>query len=199
MITTNDSELAEMCRMMRSHGMKGRDDHVVLGYNYRMTEIEAAIGNVQLRKLEDFNTKRRENSEYILDNLKDVEWIGIQDSEPYVDHSYFWCPIHVKEDVIGMTTGEVRDQLNEMGVGTRQRYQEPLYRQPMLREDSPYPRNYDVTCPYYGKTVRYEDLNFPNAEKYAGKLLGLPNHPGLDRRKLDHVVDAVRSIKRKES
>ena len=52
MITTNDPEIAEQCRIIRSHGMKGRDDHVRLGFNNRMTEIEAAMGLVQLKKLD---------------------------------------------------------------------------------------------------------------------------------------------------
>ncbi len=194
MITTDNPDVAEMARMMRSHGMEGRDDHVMLGYNFRMTEMEAAIGSIQLEKLGAFNKKRQANSRYIYDRIGDVAWIGIQDIPVHVEHTFFWCPIFVREDVVGMKTGDVRRKLHEMGIGTRHRYQEPLYRQPMLREDSPYPRNYDVRCHQDGKPVRYEDLSFPNAEKYSGRLLGLPNHPGLSRQQLDRVVESVRSI-----
>ncbi len=195
MLTTNEDALAELARMLRSHGMQGRDDHVVLGYNYRMTEMEAAIGSIQLQKLDNFNQRRRENSHYLYDHIRELSWIRLQSFDPRVIHSFFWCPIIIEEEAIGISTAAVRQQLHEAGIGTRQRYQEPLYRQPMLRENSPYPRRYDVTCPFNGTTARYEDLHFPNAEKFAGRLLGLPNHPGLDRRQLDRVVEVLHSIK----
>lgn len=191
LITTDDENMAAMARMMRSHGMKGRDDHLVLGYNFRMTEMEAAIGLVQLAKLAGFNQRRRENSFYLYEKIKGIEWIRIQDFDPHIEHTFFWCPIFVREEVLGMSTSDVRKKLHEAGIGTRQRYQEPLYRQPMLQEKSPYQRSYDVRCPFYGKTVRYEDLSFPNAEKYAGRVLGLPNHPGLTREQLDWIVETL--------
>ena len=66
MITTNDPELAETCRIIRNHGMIDRDTHVRLGFNNRMTEIEAALGLVQLEKLDDLNQKRIKNSKFII-------------------------------------------------------------------------------------------------------------------------------------
>lgn len=197
MIATDRDDVADLARMMRSHGMKGRDDHLVLGYNYRMTEMEAAIGMVQLQKIEEFNRKRRENSLYLYEQCKEVPWIGVQEFASHIDHTFFWCPIFVKEDVAGMNAAKVRAMLHEMGIGTRQRYQEPLYRQPLLREDNPYPRDFHFHCPFHGKTVRYEDLRFPNAEKFAGRLLGLPKHPNLTRQHLDRVVHALGSIQEK--
>ncbi|MBT4482105.1 MAG: hypothetical protein HOC71_00335, partial [Candidatus Latescibacteria bacterium] len=194
MITTDDEKTARIARLMRNHGMEGRDDHLMLGYNFRMTELEAAIGLAQLEKLEEFNRKRRENSLYIYEGIQDLDWIGIQNFEPHIEHTFFWCPVYIKEDIIGMTTSEVRKKLHEMGIGTRQRYREPLYRQPLLREKSPFNRQYDINCPFEGKIVRYEDLYFPNAERYSGRLLGLPNHPAMSRTKLDRVVEAMRSL-----
>lgn len=195
MITTSDPEIADLARKIRSHGMEGRDDHLLLGYNHRMTEMEAAIGSIQLRKLPEFNRKRRENSFAIYDRIRDLEWLGVEDFEPHVEHSFFWCPILVHEEKLGRSTLEIRRELFELGVGTRHRYLEPLYRQPMLREKSPYPRSYDVQCPFEGGSVRYEDLCFPRAEKFSGRLLGLPNHPGLTKEQLDRVVDALHAIR----
>lgn len=62
MITTNDHVIAEKVRLLRDHGQKERYEHVIVGYNYRMTNIAAAIGIEQLQKLEQFNKKRRENA-----------------------------------------------------------------------------------------------------------------------------------------
>jgi dTDP-4-amino-4,6-dideoxygalactose transaminase len=194
MITTDDDQVAEKARLMRSHGMTGRDDHVILGYNYRMTEMEAAIGAIQLRKLPELNRIRRENSRYLLERIGDLPWIRVQTTPEHIDHTFFWCPFFVREEVLGMSTLELRSKLHAAGVGTRHRYLKPLYSQPMLRENSPYPRTYDITCPFNGEKRRYEDLYFPNAEKYAGRLLGLPNHPGLTQGQLDYIVQTVRSI-----
>jgi len=62
MITTNNHEIKDRAQMIRSHGMSSRHDHNLLGYNYRMSEINAAIGLVQLTKLEKLNQKRRKNN-----------------------------------------------------------------------------------------------------------------------------------------
>lgn len=195
MIATDDDAVASMARLTRSHGMEGRDDHVVLGYNFRMTEMEAAIGLIQLEKLPEFNRLRREHSLYLHDGIRDLDWVQTPAIPDHIEHTFFWCPFLVREDAAGMTTAEVRQKLHEAGVGTRQRYQEPLYRQPMLREASPHARTYDVACPFEGGTSRYEDLRFPNVERFAGRLLGLPNHPGLTREQLDRIIRAMREIK----
>lgn len=194
MVTTNDPDAAKLMRALRSHGMEGRDEHVVLGYNYRMTEMEAAMGMVQLAKLDAFNRKRRSNSLYLYERLEGLPWVGIQQLPSHIEHSFFWCPIFVREEVIGMSTAAVRAKLHDMGIGTRQRYQEPLYRQPMLRADARLGESYEHECPFRGGLVPYHELHFPNAEKYAGRLLGLPNHPGLTREQLDRIADSLRSL-----
>ncbi len=95
LITTNDAELARLGRLLRSHGMLDRDTHVLLAYNNRMSEISAAIGLVQLRKLEELNEKRIRNSEYILRFVAELPWAEIPVPREHVRHTYFWCPVMV--------------------------------------------------------------------------------------------------------
>ena len=80
MVTTNDEKLAEKISLLRNHGQKSRYEHVLLGLNYRMTNIAAAIGLVQLKKLDKMNEKRIENAKYYLKKLKDVPNITL----PYI-------------------------------------------------------------------------------------------------------------------
>jgi dTDP-4-amino-4,6-dideoxygalactose transaminase len=190
MITTNDRDLAEKAKIIRNHGMVGRDQHVMLGYNYRMSEINAAIGLVQLKKLEKLNQKRIENSVYLLSEIKkrEIEWLKVPEIKRYVRHTFFWCPVVVLEERIGMPTQEVVKKLKEMGVETRYRYRQPLYKQKVL-ETSPYPKGCPFVC--QNRKINYASLYLPNAEKLAGRIIGLPNHPGLNKEDLDHVLDVL--------
>ncbi len=195
MITTNNEEIAKKARMIRNHGMIGRDQHVVLGYNYRMSEINAAIGLVQLKKLEHLSEMRINNSMYLLNEIKkrDISWIKVPTIKDYVRHTFFWCPIVVLEDEINMPTKDVVKKLREdYGIEVRYRYREPLYKQRVLVEMSPYPRNCPFKCA--GRHVDYRKVFLPNSERLAGKIIGLPNHPGLSREDLDYVVDVLEEM-----
>jgi perosamine synthetase len=194
-ITTDDEELAKKAKLIRAHGMINRDDHALLGYNYRMTEMEAAFGMVQLAKLEAFNAARIRNSEYLLNNLRDLDWLAIETFDPSIKHVYFWCPIRVLEEKTGKPASDFGDYLKANGIGFRQRYQEPLNRQIMLLEKNVYPKQCPFSCPYYGKEVDYAKVRLPNAEKFCGKIFGLPNHPKLEPRHLDRVLEVVRAYR----
>ena len=193
MITTNDPNIAEKARIVRNHGMTSRDDHTILGYNYRMNEISAAIGLVQLSKLDKFNEIREENSMYLLRGLKGVEWIDLPRIRPYVKHAFFWCPVRVNEEKLGMKTKDLIAKLRERGVEVRHRYVAPLYKQPMLLDQNAYPKRCPFSCPFYGRKIDYSHFNCPNAEKIAGKMIGLPNHPKLKREELDTIISTIKT------
>lgn len=197
MILTNDKAVADLARMMRSHGLINRDDHVVLGYNYRMTEMAAAIGLVQLGKLDDLNTRRIKNSLYLIDELRkrNIPWITLPKLKKQVKHTFFWCHLLIDEDKLGMSTQQLIDTLQERGVETRNRYKEPLYKQKLLVEQSAYPRGFPFKSEYYDGDIDYGSLYLPNVERVAGKYIGIPNHPGLSKDELDAVVDVISSIK----
>ena len=194
MITTNDSNIAEKARIIRSHGMTSRDDHAVLGYNYRMNEISAAIGLVQFSKLDKLNEVRRKNSVYLLKKLEGVEWLNLPRIKPYVKHAFFWCPVRVDEEKLGMKTKDLIAKLRERGVEVRHRYVAPLYKQPMLLNQNAYPKRCPFSCPFYGRKIDYSHFNCPNAEKIAGKMIGLPNHPKLTLDELNHVIATIKEI-----
>ena len=176
MITTNDPALAEKSRTIRNHGMRGRDSHVMLGFNNRMTEMEAAMGLVQLKKLDELNRKRIYNSEYLLKKLAEIPWVIIPKLNNRIKHTYFWCPLMVNQSKTGKSFDDLVQHLKDHHIGFKQRYKEPLYRQQVLLE-----LDHD-----------YSEVFLPNVEKVAGQLLGLPNHPGLTKLELERIMNILR-------
>ncbi|WEL21121.1 MULTISPECIES: DegT/DnrJ/EryC1/StrS family aminotransferase [unclassified Halorhabdus] len=188
-ITTDDDELAEKLRRLRNHGLVDRDTHVDLGYNYRMSELHAAIGAKQVERLAEFNAKRRRISERLADELGDLEWLEPATVPDHVEHAYFWAPFEVKEDVIGLSGKEVWDRLGDMGVETRHRYNRPLYEQPVFRNHKGF--NGEFPWSENENDHDYESLTLPNVEDVVGKMIGLPNHPNLTDDEIEYVVETV--------
>jgi len=186
MVTTNNEELADKISALKNHGMTNRNDHVLLGYNCRMSEIHAAIGIVQLKKLDQFNEKRNRISKRLIDELSSISWLEASFVPDYVKHAFFWCPFKVKEDVIKMTGKEIRDELMKRGLEVRHRYTSPLYTQPVLQEN-----NFNGLVPH---KVDYSNIHLPNVEAVAGKIIGLPNHPGLSDDDVSQIISIIKQF-----
>ena len=186
-VTTNNADWADYMRRFRSHGLEGRNDHVTLGYNYRMTEMAAAIGIVQLAKLEGFNDARIRNSERLIERLRDISWLSLPRVPAHVRHTYFWCHALIDEDRLGLTTEELIIRLRERGVEVRNRYVAPLYRQPLLTDNLPAA----LKLAAGDRLPAYAELELPNVEKVAGRMIGLPNRPDMTEDEIDHIVSVL--------
>jgi len=166
MITTNDDTIAEHCRVIRQHGMRRRYYHDELGYNFRMTDIQAAIGFEQLKKLERFNQVRRENARYLSEHLKGVTVPLVPEGYGHVFHQY---TIRV--------TGGRRDALIQhlaaRDVGSMVYYPVPIHQQT-----------------FYVNQLGY-NLSLPETELAASEVVSLPVHPGLSAADLETIVNAV--------
>ncbi|WP_405291694.1 DegT/DnrJ/EryC1/StrS family aminotransferase [Methanobrevibacter sp.] len=169
-ITTNDEELAENARIFRAHGASIRYHHSEIGYNFRMTDISAAIGLAQLDKIDDFNCKRIENAAYLNEGLKNVDGIITPYCADGSKHVYHQYTIRVEKG----DRDDWVDIINDCGVGTGIHYPIPLYNQPI-----------------------YKSLGFegycPNAELAADNVISLPVHPSLTKEDLDLVIEAVKT------
>lgn len=166
MITTQDAVIAENCRVIRQHGMRQRYFHEELGYNYRMTDIHAAIGLEQIKKLDHFNQMRKQNAAYLSEHLHRVIPPYIPDAYEHVFHQY---TIRVPD---GQRSALV-DHLLSRGIGSGVYYPIPIHKQI-----------------YYTQVLRYE-LTLPESEKACNEVLSLPVHPGLSQDDLDQIVLAV--------
>ncbi|MGZ7119932.1 MAG: DegT/DnrJ/EryC1/StrS family aminotransferase, partial [Methanobacterium sp.] len=167
-ITTNNKENDHDARALRSHGESERYNHVILGYNFRMTDIAAAIGVVQLKRLDGFNDKRIENAEYLTEHIKHIDGIEppfVEDNLKHVFHQYTIRVGNGKRD-------EVQEFLNNEGIGTAVYYPRPIYKQKL-----------------------YEDLGFkdncPQAEKAALEVLSIPVNPALSVEDLGKIVSVL--------
>jgi dTDP-4-amino-4,6-dideoxygalactose transaminase len=169
MITTSDDTIAEKCRLIRNHGMKRRYYHDMIGYNFRMTDLHAAIGLAQMDRLGEFTQKRRANAAYF--NSK-IESVITPKVKPGYDHVWHQYTIRV---------GGQRDrdaavkQLNDAGVGTGIFYPVPAHRQGYLREI-------------------VGDVPLPVAEQLAQEVISLPVHPHLSQADLDTIVREVNRL-----
>ena len=169
-ITTNDEDLADNAKVFRAHGSSIRYHHDEIGYNFRMTDISAAIGLAQLDKIDGFNDKRIENAAYLNEGLKNVDGVVTPYCAYGSKHVYHQYTIRVEKG----DRDDWVDIINECGVGTGIHYPIPLYDQPIYR-----------TLGISG--------NCPNAELAADNVISLPVHPSLTKEDLDLVIEAVKT------
>ena len=168
MVTTNDDELEEKAAMIRAHGESKRYEQSLLGYNYRMTDIAASIGLVQLKNIDAFNKKRNENAQYLNEALSDIKGVTtpeIGENRTHVFHQYT-IRVSDKRD-------EFREFLTKNEIGTGVHYPIVLYKQP-----------------YYQKLGITG--NCPEAELAAQQVISLPVHPSLTQDELDTVAQVVK-------
>ena len=169
MITTNDAALAEKCRVIRQHGMRRRYYHDELGFNFRMTDIHAAIGLAQLGKLDSFNQARIANAEYLNAHLRDVVTPQRPPECRHVFHQYTLRVKNGRRDAMG-------EHLKECGVGSGIYYPVPIHQQTFYMQELGY------------------DVHLPEAERAAGEVISLPVHPALSQADLETIVAAVNSF-----
>jgi len=166
MITTDDPVIDEKCRVVRQHGMRKRYYHDELGFNFRMTDVHAAIGLAQLKKLDKFNVQRRANARFLSENLKGVTAPNIPDGQTHVFHQY---TVRVPD---GMRDA-LHTYLQEHEVGSEVYYPVPIHQQS-----------------FYVSDLGYKD-SLPETERAAQEVLSLPVHAGLSASDLETIVAAV--------
>jgi dTDP-4-amino-4,6-dideoxygalactose transaminase len=190
-VTTNDDAIAEYCMRFRSHGMQGRHDHVHMGYNYRMSEINAAIGLAQMKRVDGLNDSRIEASEKLAKHLAEIDWLTLPKAPQHTKHTYFWFHVEIDEEKLGMSTQDLIKYLSDAGIEVRNRYLEPLYKQPVMNENLPRL----VRDQAKAKGYSYKDQHLPNVAKVAGCMIGLPNRPNMPEEKMEYVVKVFRELK----
>ncbi len=167
MITTNEDKLAETLRFIRSHGEKEKYKSLMLGHNYHMPEIEAAIGCVQLRKLPKFVAKRRANVKRLTEKLKEAKSLRFPTEPEGYKHSWYLYTVRMKK-----ASKEQRDkvvkELVEKGIGAVVCYMNPIH-----------------LMPFYSKFGKYK---LPETEKAAKQVLSLPVHPSVTTEQIDFIA-----------
>jgi dTDP-4-amino-4,6-dideoxygalactose transaminase len=165
-ITTDDANVAARARVIRQHGMRRRYYHDEMGYNFRMTDVHAAIGLAQLSKLDRFNEARIANAAYLGAHLQNIVTPATPKGCRHVFHQY-------TVRVLGGQRGAAVSKLRDQGIGCGVYYPVPVHRQ----------RVYAGT-----------ESACPEAERACDEVLSLPVHPGLTQSDLEYIVEAVNSL-----
>lgn len=176
-ITTNDGDLTERCRMIINHGMRRRYHHEILGYNYRMTDLAAAIGREQLKCLDQSNSRRVENAASYNKLLAGCPGLILPAVGPNREHVYHQYTVRITPQ-FGRTRDEVADLLKAEGVATGIYYPVPAHLQASIQ------------------SLGLKGGRLPVAEQMATEVLSLPVHPSLADGDVAFVASKLLSLSR---
>jgi len=168
MVACDSPELVRSVKLLRNQGMEKQYENEVVGFNARMTDIHAAIGRVQLTKVDDWTKQRQQNAAYLDARLENVVTPPVAPGAVHVYHQY---TIRVPHD----RDGFARALREEHGVGSGVYYPIPNHRLPSLARFAP-------------------GLDLPETERAAREVVSLPVHPSLTKRDLARIVKSVNKV-----
>lgn len=168
MVTAGSPEIARMLRLLRNQGMERQYENEIVGFNARMTDLHAAIGRVQLTKVDAWTSRRRQNAAFLDSHLSGVTTPAVAEGIHHVYHQY---TIRVQDD----RDGFVRALREEHQVGSGIYYPIPNHRLPSLTRFAP-------------------GLDLPQTENAAREVVSLPVHPSLSEDDLGRIVAAVAAV-----
>jgi dTDP-4-amino-4,6-dideoxygalactose transaminase len=151
--TTKDSDLAYRMQLIRNHGEAvvgpaGYDDITnIAGFNYRLTEVSAALSREQLSKLSHLNTIRKEMVSHFLDGVKEVEFLKPLKPRELDIATYYITPMRFIKDLAGVDRDKFISAVNAEGPMFYQGYVKPLYYQPVYQQKHLYKNGYPFTAP----------------------------------------------------
>jgi len=201
-VATNNERIAKEISKRNHHYGTSRDINLigksdVLGYNYKLGEVSAAIGLAQLKKIDMLNNKRIENSLYLTTRLKDAKGIITPYVFPEAKHVFNEYVITIKEEELGIIRDQLWLKLLEKGVPCDPLFDVPMNLEPSYRNKVGYGHHCPFECPIYkekGGHIEYKEGLCPTAEKILPKTLAISPSPGFKKEDLDIIVNNINSI-----
>lgn len=177
MIVTSNKDLMEKIRILCNHGMdpKRRYWHSVLGYNYRMTNIQAALGVAQMERIGQIIENKRRNAALYGKYLHDIPGIILPPEAAWAKNIYWLYSILIDEEVFGMSAIELGERLNQRGIETRPIFP-PIHQQPIYNTDQ----------------------SLPVSERLSRCGLSLPSSVKLNDNEIERVAGEIRLSKKTE-
>gem|GEM_PF-80919 len=175
MVCTNNAEYENKLRYLRSHGQTGKYHHTSLGLNYRLTDMEAAIGREQLKRLDSMLASRRRNAQRMCAGLDGIDGITAQTVTAGGDHAWHQFCVLVDKREFGCDRDALSAHLKTEGVMSGIHYPRGLHQQPIFEE-------------LYGKS------QLPVTEDLSERILALPIHHSLVDADIDGVLAAIAKI-----
>ena len=175
MIITNDDELADKIRLYRDHGMKPRYWHTVVGYNYRMTNIQAAIGLAQLKKVEKLIEKKRRIARIYSEELSNISGLRLHPEMEWAKCVYWLYSILIDKNRLNVSRDEFISKLSKYEIETRAFFY-PLHKMPAYRNHT-------------------SILNNFSASEYLSESgLNLPSGPKISEEEIVYITDKIKKI-----
>jgi len=174
MVTTNNREYADALRAIRIHGETRDYRSTMLGHNYRMGEIEGAIGSVQISRLPEFLQTRRRNAEILTDKLKDLPKLQLPIEPTGYKHSWYVYTVRIKGSTAGRRN-KVVDKLRRKKIEAVVYYPIPIHMMPFYQENFPCERKF-----------------LHEAETASRQVFSLPVHPRVTEEDIVYIADSVR-------
>jgi len=189
MITTNSKKYIDFAISFNNHGKnfnkiaraknnipKFRYIHDFIGSNYRMTEMQAAIGRIQLKKISNWRKIREKNADIIFKSLADMPIVNIPSIKPYLNHAFYKCYLTINKDCLkkGWSRDRIIFEINKLGV-----------------------RCFSGSCPEIYLEKIYKNLNVPrlaNSKKLGEESLMFEVHPGLTKVEMQLTQSVIRSV-----
>ena len=165
MIACANDEMTRMCKLLRNQGMEKRYENEVVGFNTRMTDIHAAIGREQLKKIEGWTKTRQANAKFLDENLKGVVTPYVTPGASHVYHQY-------TIRIVGHDRDKFAAEMTKRGVGNGVYYPIPVH------QLQSFGLNFDL----------------PNTTSACNEVLSIPVHPALTQGELETVVEVINSI-----
>lgn len=173
MITTDDDEYAATIRRFINHGQSEKYQHMMIGYNYRMTDIGGAIGRAQLQKLPGFNEKRIANATYLNSHIH-LQGVVTPTTLPGTNPVYHQYVIRVTAEC-ALNRDELIRYLHDHGIGAAIHYPIPIHRQPVYLDSK-----MSFSCPV--------------AEQLCGEVLSIPVHPNITEPMLETICETINGV-----
>ena len=189
MVTTNDDRLAEIIGMLRNHGASVSEEqrHLgpkpyilpefnLLGYNYRMTDLQGAVGVVQIKKLDAFIAERDQWAKFYSQELAAIPWLQTPSHEPAFRHGWQSYVTLVDQKKAPMSRNDMMEQLQAQGISTR-------------------PGTHAVhMLAYYRDKYQLKPSDYPGAQLANDSSMAIPLHNRMSAEDYRYVVDALKAI-----
>lgn len=189
MITTNDDHLADVMSMLRNHGASISEeqrhhgprpyilpDFNMLGYNYRMTDLQGAVGVVQIKKLDTFIDEREKWAAWYTEQLKDIAWLRTPQFGPEYKHGWQSFVTFVDESKAPCTRNEIMEKLQEQGISTR-------------------PGTHAVhMLNFYAEKYKLKPSDYPGAQAANDLSMAIPLHNRMVAEDYEYVVAVLKSL-----